>query len=365
MDVPSTPLRVLVVLASSDRRGAEIEGSCLALELRETGVHAEVTALAPGAGPSLLDVPVLGRERLGLSTLRALRTRARRFDVVIAYGSTSLPACAIALAGGGVPFVYRSIGDPAAWVRGRLHRWRTGFLMRRAAHVVALWPGAADSIETLYSLGTDRLSVIPNARSSDDFSPPSKAERVGARASLGLPADARIVGCVGAISAEKRLHLAVEAVAGLTGVHLLVVGDGPQRADLEQQAAAALGERATFTGLIADVVPAYDAIDVLFLTSRTEGMPGVVLEAAMSGVPVVSTDVGALRSMFEMGIAGELVAADASPEDLSSAITRAMREQRRSGPPGAQAFAWSGVVRSWNAVLERVVGTTADAPAGE
>ncbi len=88
------PMRVLVVLTSNSRRGAEIEGSRLARELSERGVHTEVVALGPGSGSSLLEVPVLGRKPLGASTLRVLRTRARQFDVVIAYGSSSLPACA-------------------------------------------------------------------------------------------------------------------------------------------------------------------------------------------------------------------------------------------------------------------------------
>ena len=79
------------------------------------------------------------------------------------------------------------------------------------------------------------------------------------------------------------------AVAGLEHVHLLVVGDGPERADVGEHAQDVLGERATFAGTLDDVVPAYRAIDVLLVTSRTEGMPGVVLEASMSGVPVVAT----------------------------------------------------------------------------
>ena len=346
-------MRVLIVLTSNDRRGAEIEGSCLAVELRAMGVHAETAALAPGAGSSLLDVPVLGRKPLGLSTLRTLRARARQYDVVIAYGSTSLPACAMALVGSRVPFVYRSIGDPSAWVRGRFHRWRTGILMRRAAHVVALWPDAADSIQKLYSIDTRRISVIPNARSSDDFRPPTDAERVEARASLGLPVDAQIVGCVGSITAEKRLHLAIGAVAELPGVHLLVVGDGPGRTELEQEANAVLGGRVTFTGVLDDVVPAYRAIDVLLLTSSTEGMPGVVLEASMSGVPVVAADVGAVRSLFEAGVEGEVLAPETCPGGVSFAVDRVLSNRRGAAPARMDAFGWQAVACKWNEFVHR------------
>jgi glycosyltransferase involved in cell wall biosynthesis len=315
---------VLVVLTTNDRRGAEIEGTRLALQLREQAVDAEVIALAPGVGTRALDVAVLGSTALAPSTLRSLRARARQFDVVIAYGSTSLPACALALFGTSIPFVYRSIGDPSAWVRGRIHRWRTGILMRRAAVVVSLWPDAAESIQQLYSIDVSRVSVIPNARSSDEFRPPTEVERVEARTLLGVPVDAQVVGWVGSISAEKRLGLAVDAVAGLQSVHLLVVGDGPRRDELEREARRALADRVTFTGTLDDVMPAYHAIDVLLLTSSTEGMPGVVLEAALCGIHVVAADVGAVSRTIDLGVRGTLVDRDATAAVFAAAVADAL-----------------------------------------
>jgi glycosyltransferase involved in cell wall biosynthesis len=353
--------RVLIVLTSNARRGAEIEGSRLASELQGLGADAQALCLAPATGASVLDLPVLGSKPLAVSTLRALRSRARQCDVVIAFGSSALPACALALTGTGVPFVYRSIGDPGAWVRGQLHRWRTRVLMRRAAHVVALWPGAATSLRALYGVDPGRLSVIPNARSSDEFRPPTAPERAEARAQLGLPAGALVVGCVGSISSEKRLDLAVDAIARLDGVHLLVVGDGPERAEIEDRASAALRGRVSFTGVLDDVTPAYRAIDALLLTSRTEGMPGVVIEAAMSGVPVVASDVGAVRSMFDTGIDGEVLATDASPSDVSSGIERVLRGRSGSEPAETEVFEWRRVGCSWNEVLDPYAPTGARA----
>ena len=346
-------LKVLVVLTSNARRGAEIEGSRLARELQQLGADAQAVCLAPATGAPVLDLPVLGSKPLGPSTLRALRRGGRQCDVVIAFGSSTLPACALALTGTGVPFVYRSIGDPGAWVRGRLHRWRTGTLMRRAAQVVALWPQAAASLGFLYGVDASRLSIIPNARSSDEFRPPSSRERAESRSRLGLPADVPVVGWVGSISHEKHLDLAIDAIARLDDVHLLVVGDGPGRADAEKHARTVLAGRATFSGALDDVTAAYRAIDVLLLTSRTEGMPGVVIEAAMSNVPVVATNVGAIPSMFDMGIHGEVLTADASPEEVSSAVSRVLRGGLPSLPTGIDAFGWPGVVRSWVEVLHR------------
>ena len=63
-------------------------------------------------GRRRIDVPLLGKKPLGWRTLRELRRRAKDVDVVIAYGSTTLPACAISMLGLSTPFLYRSIGDP-------------------------------------------------------------------------------------------------------------------------------------------------------------------------------------------------------------------------------------------------------------
>ena len=107
---PADP--VLHVITSTQRRGAETFAVDLAAALGARGVASEVAALAPGAGDTL-DVATLGPAGLAPATLRALRRRAAGAPAVVAHGSRTLPACALALAGRRTPVVYRSIGDPA------------------------------------------------------------------------------------------------------------------------------------------------------------------------------------------------------------------------------------------------------------
>jgi glycosyltransferase involved in cell wall biosynthesis len=228
----SRVMRVLIVLSTDARRGAEIEGQSLATELSAAGVTTTVVSLAAEAvGAVRLDATVLGRTRLGVATLRALRARARDHDVVVAYGSSTLQACALALLGARTPFVYRSIGDPGEWVRDRRHATRTAWFMRRAARVVALWDGAAQSIVELYGLPAERVVVIPNARSHQEFLPPTPDERRAARRRFGVTGAESLVVVVGALSDEKRVDLAVHAVARVPDGRLLVVGDGPRRGE--------------------------------------------------------------------------------------------------------------------------------------
>lgn len=297
-----------MALATATRRGAEIEGFALAGALPSVGPFAvEVVALAPaGPGSEPLPVEVLGPSARSARTLWKLRRRAREVDVVVAFGSTTLPACAVALAGTGTRFVYRSIGDPGHWVRGPLHRARTGVLMRRAVHVVALWDEARSRLVDLYRLDPSRVTVIPNGRSSERFRPPSADERQAARARVVPGFQGAVVVYLGSLSAEKRVDRAIEAIASLPDAALVVAGDGPARPALEDLAAHVAPGRVRFLGLVADPVPVLHAADALILTSTTEGMPGAVIEALLCGVPVVAPRVGALGELVEDGVTGRL-----------------------------------------------------------
>lgn len=346
--------RVLVVLSSNARRGAEIEGSRLAGDLAAGGSSAEVFALSPAPpAAARLDVAVFGRRPLGLQTLRALRRSARTADVVVAYGSSTLPACAIALLGTDVPFIYRSIGDPRSWVRGRLHRMRTGMLMRRAARVVALYDDAALAISELYGVAPDRVDVIPNARSAGEFRPATERERASSHEELGLGADGPVVTIVGALSPEKRVDLAIRAVSLLDGFTLIVAGDGPLRAELEQLGRSVLGDRVRFLGVLADVTPVYRAADVLLLPSSTEGMPGAAIEAGMSGVPVAACEVGAMRWLFDHGLHGALCSVDVTAQQFADTIQSAYA----IGTPCdvLQACQWDAFIDAWHEQLQRVM----------
>jgi glycosyltransferase involved in cell wall biosynthesis len=222
---PADP--VLHVITSTQRRGAETFAVDLAAALGARGVASEVAALAPGAGDTL-DVATLGPAGLAPATLRALRRRAAGAPAVVAHGSRTLPACAVALAGRRTPVVYRSIGDPGAWAGGPVRRLRTRVLLGRMTAVTALWPAAADAVHDLYGVPRARLHVLPNGVPADRCPVPDAAAGAAARARLGLPAGVPVVAAIGALSAEKRMADAIDAVAAVEGAHLLVAGDGPE-----------------------------------------------------------------------------------------------------------------------------------------
>ena len=321
-------MHALHLLASADRRGAEVFGSQLAERLGASGFRNDLVALSAAHDPAAgLPVEVLPALRK-VGALRELRRRARGADVVLGHGSHGLVAGTLATVGTRTPLVYRSIGDPTYWGSSRARRARVGIQLRRAARVTALWPAAADAIAAAYGVPRHRIEVVPNAADERRFPEPDPARRAAARTTLGLDAhpSAPVILAIGALSPEKRVGLAIQAVAALPDGLLLIAGDGPERASIEAQAAELLPRRHRILGSVDEVGPLYDAADVVVLTSATEGQPGVAIEAGLSARPLVATDVGGVSSVVVHGQTGVLVPAEATPEDLAAALTRALAE---------------------------------------
>ena len=304
----------LHVIASTDRRGAEVFASELVEALADLGHDGGLVAVAGSSSAAPLPLPDLGG--LSVGAVRELRRLARTHDRVVAHGSTTLPACAIATIGG-VPFVYRSIGDPRYWSSSGWRAARVRLLLGRAATVVALWPGAADELRRR---GLDgRVVVIPNAVDTSAFRPPDAAERLAAREALGLGVAEHVVLYLGSLSDEKNPGGAVEACDGLAETVLVMAGDGPRRAEL----AAAPRPAVRLVGAVDDARSLLWAADCLILPSRTEGIPAAAIEAGACGLPVVATDVGGVSSVVLDGRTGRLVE-PGSAHDLRTGVIEAL-----------------------------------------
>ena len=348
-------LDVLHVLSTDLRRGAEMFGFDLHRALLARGVQSDICCLEPGSdGRQRLPVPALGRSRFSFAGLRALRRRASTARVVVAHGSSTLLACGIGLAGTGRPFVYVSIGDPRYWAGTRLRRWRAGWLIRRAAGVVAISPGAREVLLSHYGLAKQKVHVVPNGRPSDRFAPAGQNERLAAREALGLPAAGSVIAIIGALSPEKRVDVAIAAVARIPGAHLVVAGDGPERATLEAQAERSAGNCVHFLGATTGPERVLAASDVLVLSSDSEGVPGVLIEAGLSGLPVVATDVGWVRDVVRPGVTGLLVS-PRRPDQLAEAVRQALESRDKLGRGGREhclaEFEMGPVTDKWQRML--------------
>ena len=355
-------LRILQLITDRDRRGAQVFALDLEPGLRRLGSDVETIALQPGTHGDLLPVRTLGTQRLGLRTLTELRRTASHYDVVVAHGSSTLPASAIALIGMRVPIVYRQISDPRFWASTWSRRLRVAAFLRRVEAIVALSAGTSTVLKEHYWIrARPALTVIPNAVPEESFRPPSPDERAEARMALGVPVDADVILYVGALATEKGVDLAIAACAEQKTSVLLVVGDGPERSELEALASRRIPQRNVFVGSLEDPRVAYWSADLLVFPSRGgDSMPAVLIEAGLCGLASVTTDVGAIGEVVEHGKTG-FVFTPGDGDAISSAVVDLMDDRERRLAMGSAAanrcserFTIERTASVWHSLLSSV-----------
>jgi glycosyltransferase involved in cell wall biosynthesis len=185
-----------------------------------------------------------------------------------------------------------------------------------------------------------KITVIHNGIVAENYRPEDYPPGL-IRHQFGVPAGVPLIGYVGRLSPEKGQADLLTATAQLLpkypDVWIVLVGDGPDREALQRRAASlGIAHRVVFTGHLADVRPVIRDLDVLALTSHTEGFPNVVLEALCMETPVVANDVGGVREIIEDGVTGTLLT-PGSPDRIAQALGRCL-----DAPEWAQTLAVQG-----------------------
>lgn len=229
----------------------------------------------------------------------------------------------------GVPLVVTIHGLPqieikrASWLgRARLKR-----MVREADAFVALTEGQRSALVEEGAAPGD-IRLVPNGIQTARFAVSSETEREQSRRDLGLPPGARAVLYLGRLVALKQVDVLLHAWAKVQvdpRLHLLIAGDGPDRARLEAFRDALELERVHFVGAVDGTPAYYRAASVYVLPSRYEGQSVALLEAMSSGVAVVASDNAGNRTLVEDGVNGLLVPV-ADVEALAAAIGRLLAD---------------------------------------
>jgi len=215
-----------------------------------------------------------------------------------------------------------------------------------------------------------REYLVPNGIPAPAPETPQErdARRAGVRAELGVGDDDVVVLMVARLSPQKAHEVMLDAIARAAHprLRLVVVGDGRRRGELEALVAErGLGDAVSFLGLRRDVPRLLAGGDVFALSSVHEGVPISVIEAMTAGLPVVSTDVGALRDLVTDGVDGFLVpAGDAS--GLADRLTRladdpALRTRlgEHARTRAREEFTVENTAAAFTAMVESVTGRQA------
>jgi glycosyltransferase involved in cell wall biosynthesis len=307
-------------------RGLRAEGHAVAI------AYPDVPELAPFAALAAEGVIIIPLDpaRVQGSTLRLLvqlRSLIRRLRPEVVHVTDVWPAAQIAARTAGVKrlFVTHHTPElvPADNLVGRALR-RVGWSMRP---------------QVVYTSETDRTNDDRSLQSHVVYYGIDLDRFSSARPALGL--DGPVVGDVARLVPQKGLDVLIRAAPLVLqrhpGTHFVLAGEGPERAALERQiAAAGLEDRFVLTGQRTDIPELLASFDVFVLPSRFEGLCYAVIEAQAAGLPVVATPVGGVPENVIDGETGILCQVD-DPESLAAGIVALLdspEERRRLGGAG-------------------------------
>jgi FkbM family methyltransferase len=277
--------------------------------------------------------------RKGLRGIMAMRLALAsvRPDVVNTHSSTDTWLAALACL---------TLRDPPPLVRTRHisapvpKDFATRWLYQHATrHIVTTGENLRHTLIRDNRLRDYRITSIPTGVDSRRFHPQDRTE---ARRQLGLDIAAKYIGIIATLRSWKGHLYLIDAFARLAeddeNLKLLIVGDGPMHEVLEQRIASlGLAPRVTLAGRQEAVETWLRAMDVFCLPSyANEGVPQALLQAMLTGLPVVTTPVGSITEAVNDGVTGLLV----PPRDaaaLADAFTRVLNDAGLSGRLGSAA----------------------------
>lgn len=301
-------IRILHVIPTLDRAGAEKQMNLLVRHMDRERFQPIVCVLTR-TGPLERELREAGVEihlvgkRLRLDPAAYLRLlkviRRTKPEVVQTWLFAGNSYGRLAARQAGVPVIIASERCVDLWKAG----WQFAidrFLAKWTNAIVVNSPAIRD-FYVGHGIPAEKFVVIPNAVELPEPHPSAKREEI--LAELGLPADAKLIAVIGRLWPQKRIEDAIWATDLLkvvrSDVHLLVIGDGPQRDKLlRYRDQVHIADRVHFLGHREDVARLLPHIDVVWSTSGYEGQSNAILEAMAFGRPVVATDIPGTRDLI-------------------------------------------------------------------
>lgn len=360
------PLRIVHVVDSLEPGGLERVTADLALAQQRSGHQVSIFSLQATEGfkPELLaaNIPVIEGNKsrsLDLRLLKALRrwTLHQNADIVHAHNFVPNYHAALALLGThGTrrPAQVCTVHDMGTRLQQRKLRWLFLSSLLRTQAVAMVGQRVHERFTSSGWVPASKAQTVLNGLPVERFNfPPEQRQR--ARQGLNLPPNALVIGCVGRLVPLKCHARMIEVFPTLlqqfADLHMVIIGDGPLRADLQAQIdALGLGERISLAGHHPQVASLLPALDVFALPSQTEGLSIALLEACASGLAIVATRVGGNPEIIHDGDTGLLIPPDDNAS-LSRALARLLASSDERATLGQSARNWVSAHASDSALL--------------
>lgn len=362
-------MRVALLVTDLQRGGTPLRLAGLARGLTQAGVEVNVGCLAP-RGPVSDDlesdgIPTFACDAHNIHdvfVLRRLAKHLRRIEPDLIHATLTHANLAARLVGDWLRIpVVTSTATIEIERRWHLAGERLTAGMDRG-HIVNSQALAAH-VAARFAVPRERIHVVPPLLDRV----PRRIARGDARQQLSLPDDAFVAAWAGRFDPVKRLDIAIHCMELIVDApcHLLLAGDGPARPQVEvfvQRSPAR--ERVHLLGWQDDLGPVFSAADVFLFPSLTEGMPNAVLQAMVVGLPVVGSDIPALRELSgdEQRL---LLIPGHAPEDYALTLENLRQDAGWRQTLGRRATEWARAnldpqksVNATMAVYERVLRAT-------
>jgi len=232
-------------------------------------------------------------------------------------------------------------------------------IFKKSDAVIALTEDMKREMKKIY----DRdIAVIPNGIDLNKVKCLSTQD-VGNE--LGIKKDRKIILFVGRLDPIKGLTYLIEAMTSIEDKNkqLILVGDGEEKDRLEKLVKKLKLEKyVTFIGKVpyGDVFKYMVASDILALSSLSEGLPNVILEAMASGLPIVATRVGGIQDIVKDGENGFLVDPE-NPEQIAEKINLFLEDDKlrekisKNNKQKAKEYSWESVIERLEKIYFRVI----------
>lgn len=258
-------------------------------------------------------------------------------------------------------------------VLAKSYFWARNMILKRADAYVAISSVVSNEICNM-GIDSRRVAKIPNGVDINKFAPLEEAEKHSLRVKQGLPEGAIIFAYCGRLTHEKGLSSLLRVWKKVTSkfenVHLLLIGSGDgmslncegQLKDFVRE--NRLEKHVTFTGPVEDVASYLGCADIFILPSLTEALGIALIEAQLSGIPAIATQVGGIPDVVIHDVNGLLVAPDNDDDLLKAAIELIGDSVKRAGlglaarKLAVERFSISRVTQSYLSLFDAVEKST-------
>lgn len=335
-------MKILQLVTSRQHRGAELSAFFLSKQLLElgheifwVGLYKQNSDALNLPGAHNVDLPGGKKTFLNFEKVKALKQfiKVNEIDIIQANGSDNLKYVVAAQFGSKkVPLIYRNISQVSFWLKDAFFKkLLTKTLFSKVDYIVSVGNESMKDLIEVFPSVKNKIGVISRGVPDESAGRLNSSEKI--KSEFGFPPNVRILAWAGSFSPEKNpsfmLDVMKEVVKTFPETRLLMAGKGPLLENIKSEIFNhQLQNNIIAVGYRNDLPTIYAASELFLLGSKIEGVPGVILEAAIQGTPSVAVSVGGVNEVVVNNKTG-IILYDHNPLEFAKAIVELLKDDNK------------------------------------